>query len=142
MARRRIYLFCGSRSYLRLLARVGSIEYLTVGERPKGAAMAIVGGTEIHLPLGDMINCEEEQARLTKEVDKVEEELSRVQKKLGNPRFLGKAKEEVIQKEREKSPNTGETARPQPEPGAAWGNRGKEGTKRSWISSSVLRSSD
>jgi valyl-tRNA synthetase len=89
--------------YLRLLARIGSIEYLTVGERPKGAAMAIVGGTEVHLPLGDMINVREEQTRLTKEVDKVEEELSRVQKKLANPDFLGKAKAEVIQKEREKS---------------------------------------
>jgi valyl-tRNA synthetase len=89
--------------YLRLLARIGSVEYLTSGERPKGAAMAIVGGTEVLLPLGDMINLKEEQTRLTKEVDKMEEELSRVQKKLSNPDFLGKAKAEVIEKEREKS---------------------------------------
>ena len=89
--------------YLRLLARIGSVEYLTSGERPKGAAMAIVGGTEVYLPLGDLIKPEEEQTRLTKEVGKVEEELSRIQKKLANPDFLGKAKAEVIQKEREKS---------------------------------------
>jgi valyl-tRNA synthetase len=89
--------------YLRLLARIGSVEYLTSGERPKGAAMAIVGGTEVLLPLGNMINLKEEQTRLTKEVDKMEEELSRVQKKLSNPDFLGKAKAEVIEKEREKS---------------------------------------
>ncbi len=30
-------------SYLRSLARVGPVEYLTSGERPKGAAMAVVG---------------------------------------------------------------------------------------------------
>ena len=33
----------------------------------------------------------------------MEEELARIQKKLSNPEFLAKAKEEVIQKEREKS---------------------------------------
>jgi valyl-tRNA synthetase len=90
-------------SYLRSLARVGSVEYLTSGERPKGAAMAVVGSIEIYLPLGDMINFQEQQARLTKEACKVEEELARIQKKLSNPEFLSKAKEEVIQKEQEKS---------------------------------------
>jgi valyl-tRNA synthetase len=88
--------------YLRALARVGSLEYLTSGERPKGAATAIVGSTEIYLPLGGMINLQEERARLAKETSKVEEELSRIQKKLSNPEFLAKAKEQVIQKEREK----------------------------------------
>jgi valyl-tRNA synthetase len=90
-------------SYLRSLARVGSVEYLTSGERPKGVAMAVVGSIEIYLPLGDMINFQEQQARLTKEASKVEEELARIQKKLANPEFLSKAKEEVIHKEREKS---------------------------------------
>ena len=33
----------------------------------------------------------------------MEEELARIQKKLSNPQFLSKAKEAVIQKEREKS---------------------------------------
>ena len=65
--------------------------------------MAVVGSIEIYLPLGDMINFHEQQARLTKEASKVEEELARIQKKLSNPEFLAKAKEEVIQKEREKS---------------------------------------
>ena len=93
----------GQEPYLRALARVGSVEYLTSGERPKGAATAVVGSVEIYLPLGDMINLQEERTRLTKETSKVEEELARIQKKLSNPQFLSKAKEEVIQKEREKS---------------------------------------
>jgi valyl-tRNA synthetase len=50
-----------------------------------------------------LVNLDEEQARLAKEVGKVEEELSRVQKKLGNGDFLAKAKEEIIEKEREKA---------------------------------------
>jgi valyl-tRNA synthetase len=88
--------------YLRALARVGSAEYLTSGEPPKGAVTAVVGSTEIYLPLGD-IDVAEERARLTRETGKVEEELARIQKKLSNPEFLAKAKAEVIQREREKS---------------------------------------
>ncbi|MDP2601464.1 MAG: valine--tRNA ligase [Deltaproteobacteria bacterium] len=89
--------------YLRLLARVGAAEYLTSGERPKGAATAVIGATEIYLPLGDLINLDEERARLTKEIRKFEEEFARVQKKLANSDFISKAKEEVVRKEREKA---------------------------------------
>ena len=89
--------------YLRSLARVGATDYVTSGERPMGAATAIVGSTELYLPLAQMINLNEERARLTKEIDKAKDELSRVQKKLSNTDFLNKAKEEVVQKEREKA---------------------------------------
>jgi len=89
--------------YLRSLARVGATDYVTSGERPKGAATAIVGSTELYLPLAQMINLNEERGRLTKEIDKAKDELSRVQKKLSNTDFLNKAKEEVVQKEREKA---------------------------------------
>jgi valyl-tRNA synthetase len=89
--------------YLRLLARISSAEYFEDGARPKGAAAAIVGTTEIYLPLDDAINLDEEHARLAKEAGKINEELARVQKKLGNGDFLKKAKEEVVQKERDKA---------------------------------------
>ncbi|MFQ5541832.1 MAG: class I tRNA ligase family protein, partial [Candidatus Binatia bacterium] len=89
--------------YLRTLARAGSMKYITQGERPKRAATAVVGTTEIYLPLTDMPNLREEEMRLTKEVGKVEMELARSQKKLSNQDFLSKAKEEVIEKERKKA---------------------------------------
>jgi valyl-tRNA synthetase len=90
-------------AYLRSLARVGATEYLTSGDPPHGAATAVIGAVEIYLPLGDLINIEEERSRLGKEARKVQEELSRVQRKLANPEFLSKAKEAVIVKEREKA---------------------------------------
>ncbi|MBI4527968.1 MAG: valine--tRNA ligase [Deltaproteobacteria bacterium] len=89
--------------YVKVLARAASVEYLSDGERPKGAATAVVQNTEIYLPFGDMIDLDEEKARLSKEVRKVEEKLSRVQTKLANRQFLDKAREEVIRKEREKA---------------------------------------
>ncbi len=90
-------------SYLRALARVGGAEHRAIGAGPKGAATAVVGATEIYLPLDDLVNLDEERARLTKEVGKVEEEIVRVQKKLGNGDFLAKAKPEVVEKERDKA---------------------------------------
>ena len=89
--------------YLRSLARVGTAEFRSNGDAPKGAATAVVGAMEIYLPLDDLINLDEERARLAKEVAKMEDEIARVQKKLGNSDFVAKAKAEVIQKEREKA---------------------------------------
>ena len=106
-------IFCGpeadlaflreQQSYLRSLARVGSADWRAAGERPKGAATAVVGAVEIYLPLGDLVNLDEERARLSKEVGKLEDELARVQKKLSNGDFIAKAKAEVIQKEKDKA---------------------------------------
>jgi valyl-tRNA synthetase len=89
--------------YLRLLARVAAAESRETGERPKGAATAVVGTTEIYLPLNDLIDLDEEHRRLTKEARKITEELQRAQQKLGNAEFLRKAKEQVVQNERDKA---------------------------------------
>ena len=90
-------------AYLRSLARVGASEFRQAGDRPKGAATAVIAAMEIYLPLDDLVNLDEERARLAKEVGKVEDELARVQKKLANGDFLAKAKTEVVHKEREKA---------------------------------------
>ena len=89
--------------YLRALTRAGIVEYSSAGERPKGAASAVVGPAEIYLPLGDMINIVEERARLARDLGKAGEELARVEKKLANGEFLAKAKDEIVQKERDKA---------------------------------------
>ena len=105
--------FCGSEAdlaslreqqpYLRALARVGSADYQAAGDPPKGAATAVIGAVEIYLPLDDLINLDEERARLSREVGKMGDELARVQKKLANTDFIAKAKPEVIQKEKDKA---------------------------------------
>jgi valyl-tRNA synthetase len=89
--------------YLRALARVGAAEYLTEGERPRGAATAVVGETEIYVPLGGMIKLDEEETRLGRELSRAEEELARVKRKLGNGDFMAKAKEEIVRREKEKA---------------------------------------
>jgi valyl-tRNA synthetase len=89
--------------YLRALARVGSADYVSSGDRPKGAATAVVGSTEIYVPIDDLLDLDEERARLTKEITKITDEIRRTQNKLANPDFVSKAKPEIIQKERDKA---------------------------------------
>lgn len=89
--------------YLRALAKTGSVDYLREGERPGGAATAIVGLTEIYLPLGDLINLDEEKTRLNRELARAGEDLERVRRKLGNSDFIAKAKEAVVRREKEKA---------------------------------------
>ena len=55
-----------------------------------------------HLPLADLLNVEEELARLDKELAKWQKELDMVGKKLSNERFVANAKPEVVQEERDK----------------------------------------
>ena len=71
-------------------------------EAPELAMTSIITGAEIYLPLADLLNVEEELARLDKELAKWQKELDMVGKKLGNKRFVANAKPEVVQKERDK----------------------------------------
>jgi valyl-tRNA synthetase len=71
-------------------------------ELPKGAAQIIYGEATICLPLAGVIDLAAEQARLNKELGKIAEEIGRIEKKLSNPAFIEKAKEEVVEGEREK----------------------------------------
>lgn len=80
-------------------------EELTIAvglEAPDKAMTAIVSGAELFLPLAGLINIDEEIARLEKELDKWNKEVERVQKKLGNEKFVGKAPQHVVDEERAK----------------------------------------
>ena len=69
---------------------------------PELAMSSVITGAEIYLPLADLLNVEEELARLDKELAKWQKELDMVGKKLSNERFVANAKPEVVQKERDK----------------------------------------
>lgn len=69
---------------------------------PETAMSAILSGAEVYLPLENLINIEEEIARLEKEQAKWAKEVALVQGKLGNERFVSKAPEAVVAAERAK----------------------------------------
>ncbi|MFV0476594.1 MAG: valine--tRNA ligase [Parahaliea sp.] len=87
---------------LKKLARLDSIRFLNPAEETPVAATALVGQLEILVPMADLIDQEAELQRLAKEIEKLGKDLSRIEGKLDNPSFVGKAPEAVVSKEREK----------------------------------------
>jgi len=59
-------------------------------------------GAEIFMPFADLVDIAKEAERLTKQIEKLEQEVSRVAVKLNNPGFVGKAPQNVIDEERGK----------------------------------------
>ncbi|CAM3966061.1 valine--tRNA ligase [Catellicoccus marimammalium] len=89
-------------SYIQRFCNPEVLKIDTEVEAPNDAMSAVITGTEIYLPLADLINIEEEIARLEKELEKWNKEVARVQGKLSNERFVNNAPEEVVAAEREK----------------------------------------
>ena len=77
-------------------------EIKTVGTKPEGAAAFMVGTTEYAVPLGNLINVEEELKKLEADLKYQEGFLQSVLKKLGNEKFVSKAPANVIEMERKK----------------------------------------
>ncbi|WP_339292670.1 valine--tRNA ligase [Paenibacillus sp. FSL W8-0187] len=71
-------------------------------EAPDKAMTAVVTGVEMYLPLAGLIDIAQEITRLEKEIQHLNSEVERVEKKLNNPGFVSKAPEKVIEEERAK----------------------------------------
>ncbi|WP_442955657.1 valine--tRNA ligase [Paenibacillus sp. IITD108] len=69
---------------------------------PDKAMTAIVTGAELYLPLAGLIDISQEIARLEKEMQHLNAEVERVEKKLSNEGFVAKAPAKVIEEERRK----------------------------------------
>lgn len=69
---------------------------------PDKAMTAVVTGAELYLPLSGLIDISQEIARLEKELDHLNKEVERVEKKLGNEGFVSKAPAKVIEEEKAK----------------------------------------
>ncbi len=89
-------------SYLKRLGKVGAIGFLNDGEKPKLSSSAIVDGEEIFIPLEGLIDMEKEQARIEKEIARVQSLYESITQKLANENFVSRAPKDVIEKEREK----------------------------------------
>lgn len=82
------------------LARVSTIAFETVS--PAQSAQIIVRGEVAALPLAGIIDLDVERARLSKELAKLDQDIVAVDRKLGNPDFVARAPEEVVEENRER----------------------------------------
>ncbi|MEO5343944.1 MAG: valine--tRNA ligase, partial [Gammaproteobacteria bacterium SHHR-1] len=90
------------RPYLDFLARTQSIEVLEDASQAPESATALVGSMKILIPMAGLIDKQAEIGRLEKEIGRLEKECQRIGAKLENPRFVDKAPQDVVQKERDK----------------------------------------
>jgi valyl-tRNA synthetase len=80
------------------LARLEKLDWLDADAEVEGAAVAPLSIARIFLPLAGLVNVAEEQARLNKEIGKVDKDIAKLETKLGNPKFRGNAPAEVVAK--------------------------------------------
>ncbi|WP_438862403.1 valine--tRNA ligase [Neptunicella sp.] len=88
--------------FLSRLARLENIELLPAGEKGPASATAIVGEMEVMIPMAGLIDKDAELARINKALEKIQADFGRTQGKLSNEKFVSKAPEAVIAKERAK----------------------------------------
>ncbi len=89
---------------IRRLARLSGLAPLdgAAGEPVGGAAQAILGEATLVMPLAGMIDIPAERTRLGRDLARAAEERTRLERKLDNPGFTGRAKPEVVDETRER----------------------------------------
>ena len=85
-----------------MIARLARLSEVTpVDAMPKGAVTIAAEGAVFGLPIADLIDVAEEKARLQKTLDKLGKEIGGLKGRLGNPKFIESAPEEIVDEARE-----------------------------------------
>lgn len=85
------------------ITRLARVEPVSLADNaPKGSAQIVIGEATYCLPLEGIVDFTEERSRLEKELKSLDGEISRIEKKLGNERFVANAPEAVVEEERGK----------------------------------------
>ena len=84
------------------LGNVNIIEVSETAEKPAESTMRLADDVEVYVILSGLVDFGAEQARLEKEIGKLEKDRVKFDKKLSNPGFLAKAAPEIIEKDRAK----------------------------------------
>ncbi|PUA30357.1 MAG: valine--tRNA ligase [Cellvibrio sp. 79] len=91
-----------NQQFLKKLASLESVTWLNAGDAEPMSATALVGQMEILVPMAGIIDKDAEIARLTKESNKLQQDIERTETKLGNAAFVEKAPAEVVENERKR----------------------------------------
>ncbi|CAI2158159.1 Valine--tRNA ligase [Serratia fonticola] len=91
-----------NQSFIERLARLSSITLLPAGEKGPVSVTKLVDGAELLIPMAGFIDKDAEIARLSKEMGKLDGEITSIEGKLSNEGFVARAPEAVVAKERER----------------------------------------
>ncbi|MGE8720606.1 valine--tRNA ligase [Leptospira terpstrae] len=84
------------------LSKAESVEFIDSYEAKNTDSVGAFSIGEIFLPLEGIFDFEKEKQRLEKEKKQIQLEMEKLESKINNPAFLEKAKQDVVEKEREK----------------------------------------
>jgi len=82
------------------LTKVASLRILAPGSTPPPSAVFLLGQMKVHVPLGALINKQDELARLAKEMERLEKEITKARGKLANQDFVARAPAAVVEQEK------------------------------------------
>ena len=89
--------------FLKKLAGCGEVRIADQAPEADGMALAVTEDSKLYLPLAELVDVEQELARISKELKKAEAESEKMKGKLQNQAFLDKAPANVVAAEREKA---------------------------------------
>src|ERR1035437_4079580 len=91
------------KTYNDIICRLARLETADVSEdaTQKGAIQIVLDEANIILPIADVVDIDQERSRLKKEIDKVSQNIEKINRMLSNPGFLAKAPEEVVEEQKE-----------------------------------------
>ncbi|MBW7997307.1 MAG: valine--tRNA ligase [Candidatus Glassbacteria bacterium] len=95
--------------YVHSLAKVDKLQFIAPEQKPGASGVAVIGGSELFVPLEGLIDLDKEREKLAREADKLRGLLTGIEKKLANGNFVSRAPAEVVEKEREKQETMRET---------------------------------
>ncbi len=99
----------GEASYVRALAGVDTLVIDAGAVKPAHAAVAVAAGVELFVPLAGLVDFEKERARVAKELQRAQDDLAKLTRKLANEGFLAKAAPEVVEKDRTRAAELADT---------------------------------
>jgi valyl-tRNA synthetase len=86
------------------IQRLANLESVTASaehtQKVPASAVAVGSGFEVRVPLAGVVDMAAENARIAKEMAKIEGDLAGIEKKLQNPSFVERAPKEVVEKDR------------------------------------------
>ena len=87
---------------LKRSANVDEISWLDSNATPPTHALCLIGDLKLMVPLSGLIDLQGESNRIKKELNRHNEEVERLEKKLSNDKFIQNAPNEVVEKEKNK----------------------------------------
>ena len=90
-------------AYAEQLSPMARVEHVDLAAAaPDNALQTVVDGVTYAIPLEGLVDKDAERARLTKEIEKLQAEIEKVDKKLSNPNFADKAPPAVVQQQHDR----------------------------------------